>query len=303
MAKGKENGDIEIPEPINMRKGNNMMKQNHPPTNLGEKQTISIGSGVQKVSKFEPAAIPIEIPSHGQLYKNLTPDEEVQKGIIRIRQITMTEEKILTTERLVQSGKALDMILENCIKSNVNPSDLLSSDRFYILFYLRGMSFGLDYDFNVRCYHCGHDFIQEVKIDKLPIKEWEQPVEEPFEIILPMSGYKVVAHFMRGHEENRVLQSSKEMKSFNEPDSIASDSLTYLIDKILTPDGEELNKYDKEDFIAHMIAADIDEVRTSIDERDCGIQPLKKIICPKCNRELEFNVPLGRNFFRSRKHR
>jgi hypothetical protein len=289
--------EIKIPETVNSRRGPS--KQRHPNQDV-KPITNTISSRQEGNSKFEPAAIPIELPSHGKLYKNISEDADIQNGVIKIRQMTMREEKILTTDRFIQNGKALDMILENCIKSPINPLDLLSGDRLYILFYLRGMSYGLDYDFNVRCYHCQHDFIQTVTVDSLPIKEWEDDVEEPFEFTLPISKYNVKMHFMRGSEENKLLQSSREMKGFNEPDNTALESILLLVDEISDPDGNKLNKFDKEDFLNNLVTGDTETIREELEKRDCGIQPIKNVFCPKCNRQLEFNVPLGRNFFRSR---
>jgi hypothetical protein len=52
-----------------------------------------------------------------------------------------------------------------------------------------------------------------------------------------------------------------------------------------------------------MIGADADFFREAMREKDCGIQPLEKIYCPRCEGELEFNVPMGRNFFRRSEQR
>lgn len=255
-------------------------------------------------SRFEPPAIQVEIPSHGRLYAGKVNDPELAQGIIKIRQMTLKEEKILTTDRFVQDGRALDMILENCIKTPVNPYELLSSDRVYLLFYLRGMSYGLDYDFAVKCYHCGFNFEQTVSINKLEIAEWEtESPEEPIIMTLPMSGFTIKAHFMRGFDEKKMTEKARELKNVNQSDSAASDSISLLIDEVTTDEGETLGPHDKEDFINNMVAGDADYFRDQMNDKDCGLKPLKHIYCPKCQGELEFSVPLGRNFFRRHRQR
>lgn len=292
----------EIPIPLNRPK--ERIRASHPQQQQPEKQPeASRPVPLPSFSRFEPPAIQVEVPSHGHLYAGKISDPELAQGIIKIRQMTLKEEKILTTDRFVQDGRALDMILESCIKTPVNPYDLLSSDRVYLLFYLRGMSYGLDYDFAVKCYHCGFNFEQTVSINKLEIAEWETIPEEPIILTLPMSKFIVKAHFMRGHDEQKLTEKARELRNINQSDSTAGDSISLLIDEITTDEDEILTPRDKEDFINNMVAGDADYFRDQMNDRDCGLKPLKHIYCPKCQGELEFSVPLGRNFFRRHRQR
>jgi len=293
--------EIDIPEPINKPKSKHTVKAEHPSSKVEvQPKPVMPTLLMKQKSRFEPEAVPVEIPSRGFLYKAIVDDEEVAKGIIRIRPMTLNEEKIITTDRLVQQGKALDMILENCVKSNISSYELLSSDRLYILFYLRGMSYGLDYDFAIRCYHCGFNFEQTIEINKLPIKTWESLEEsiEPIKMTLPLSKSLVESHFMRGKDESRLMETTREIRNFNQADDDIGQAITLLITKVTTNDGEVLTPRDKLDFINNMTAGDADFFREVMREKDCGIQMLEHIYCPRCNGQLEFNVPLGRNFFR-----
>lgn len=290
---------IEIPEPINRPKEEEKPRAEHPES---PPQGNRIGRPVKNKetkSRFEPDAVPVEIPSKGYPYRGVVDDEEVAKGIVRIKPMTYREEKILTTERLIREGRALDMVLENCIKSDVDPYDLLSTDRMYLLFYLRGMSYGLKYDFDVKCYHCGHNFVQSIEIDKLPVKVFESSKEakEPIKIKLPHSKAILEVHFMRGQEERQATDDAIAARSYDEPDDVGS-TLLNTVDKVTLADGEVLTPNDKRDFLDNLVGIDLDHFRTTVDELSPGIKQLKHIYCPKCRGELEFNVPLGRNFFR-----
>ena len=297
-----QNNEIDIPEPINKPKEKTTAKAEHPKSSKVDVQPKPVLSGniSRGKSRFEPEAVLVEVPSRGKLYAGSVDDDEVARGVIRIRPMTLAEEKIITTDRLIQQGKALDMVLENCVKSNVNSYDLLSSDRLYLLFYLRGMSYGLDYDFAIRCYHCGFNFEQTIEIDQLPVKTWDEKGDgtEPIVMKLPQTGFEVEARYMRGHDESKLAEAAREMKNFNQADDSIGEALTMLITKITTDDGEVLSPKDRMDFIDHMPAGDADFFREVLREKDCGIQMLDRIYCPRCNGELEFNVPLGRNFFR-----
>jgi hypothetical protein len=291
--------EINIPQPLNRPKEQSKVRANHP-SKVTTEEKVPLTQRLSNVSRFEPAAISVEVPSHGFLYAGATNDADAARGIIKVRQLTLNEEKILTTDRFVQQGKALDMILENCIKSDIDPYSLISSDRLYLLFYIKGMSYGLDYDFDVKCYHCGFNFEQTIQIDKLEIKEWTEETypREPIVIELPMSKFIIEAHMMRGREETKLMEKARELRNLNQADDSIGEALSLLADKVTTNDGEVLSPKDKEDFIGNMVAGDADFFRETIRNKDCGIQPLKQIYCPRCEGALEFNVPLGRNFFR-----
>jgi hypothetical protein len=293
-----DNTEINIPQPINRPKEDSKIKVEHPQSKVTADSKAFVGS--QRVSRFEPTAVSVEVPSKGLLYRGKTNDEDAAKGIIKVKPITLNEEKILTTDRFIQSGKVLDLVLESCLKSDISPYDLLSSDRLYLLFYLRGMSYGLDYDFSVRCYHCGFNFEQTVSIDKLEVKTWDEATfqGEPFTAELPISKFLLKGHFMRGRDEAKLTEKARELKNVTQADDAIAEALYLLVDEVTTDKGEVLSPIDKEDFLNHMVGADADFFREVIKERDCGIQPLSKIYCPKCDAELDFNVPLGRNFFR-----
>jgi len=303
MNKKSSNKDyITIPESINKPKEKDASIVDHPCDKskiVASEKNLTINRFKNK-SRFSPQAIQVEVPSRGLLYGSITDDPDVKKGIIKVTPMTAEEEKILTTQRFIEQGVALDKILENCIQSDVDPYALLSSDRLYLLFYLRGMSYGLKYDFNVKCYYCIKNFIQTIEINELPIDIWEKEEDaiEPIHIYLPITGANVEAHYMRGHEEKDMTQKANKLKAFDEPDDSATESLVYLIDKVTLSDGEVLGPVDKLDFINHLVAGDCDEFRTKMNELVCGIKQLENINCPNCNQQLSFNVPLGRNFFR-----
>lgn len=304
MNKNNRPEEIVIPEPINKRPmAEELPVAEHPVASSAPTQKFGIPykKNNQEQSRFEPPASPVEVPSHGWLYRGKFNDPDACRGIIKVRQMTLYEEKILTTDRFVQNGKALDMILERCIKSDIDINSLLSSDRLYLLFYLRGMTYGLDYRFNVKCYHCSHNFEQKIEVDKLPIYEWttEEEAREPVEMVLPITKFKVKAHFMRGYEEQQLAEAElNSAQSINEPDSHSSELLNLLIDEIKSPDGEILSPRDRKDFIDYLVASDADYIRDQLNDKSCGIKQLDNIKCPKCGGLLEFNVPLGRNFFR-----
>ena len=175
--------DLNIPTPKNAKPGDEFYND-FSPTSGTPGQTMS----------FAPPAEFVELPSHGVLYGGITDDPDIlEKGGIRVRPMTVHEEKILSTTRLVKSGQALDMVFANVIESKgiggqpLDVSQLLSSDRVFIMLWLRSVSYGNEYKFNIQCPSCQQRFEHMVDLSNHPIKELdkENPPEEPLTFTLP----------------------------------------------------------------------------------------------------------------------
>lgn len=266
--------------------------------------TVDAGASRLNIStqpSFEPPAEEVELPSHGYLYKDVSDDVDlVERGIIKVRPMTLTEEKILATTRLVRTGQAIDLVFKNCIKSNIDPKDLLSSDRLFLMFWLRGISYGHEYTFTLRCPSpaCGRQFKYTVDISKQPVKEIAPDVVEPIEVVLPKTQAKIYYRLPRGRDEETVRKLEEKPSAFNEIDNSTTERLKVLIDKIITPDGEELPKQQWDAFLNSLIAYDSAYLREDMIAKDAGMEPIKNIVCPYCSETFEEDIPITMDFFR-----
>lgn len=276
--------DLGIDETRNSRPGDNLSSNR--PSNL----------------MFEPAAELVELPSHGLLYKNITSDPDIiEKGSIRVRPMTVNEEKILTTSRLVKSGQALDMIFSNCIKSDIEPGELLSSDRVFVMLWLRSISYGNIYKFNITCPNnaCGRRFEYEVDLSEHPIHEMEEGTEEPFEINLPVMKYTVHFRLPRGKDEVEIIKMQNKPKKMNDTDDSIVQRLSSIMTKIEDPSGQEVPKTQYSRFVESLVGRDASAIRNLIDKKDAGVEDIKGIRCPYCDHEFDTPIPITENFFRS----
>lgn len=252
---------------------------------------------------FEPAAELVEIPSRGYLYKGTTTDPEIlEKGGIRVRPMTVHEEKILSTPRLVKSGQALDMVFRNVIKSQIDPSNLLSSDRVFVMLWLRNISYGNVYKFSIQCQNqnCQKKFETEIDLNKHPIKELTDPnISEPFEITLPVSKFKLIFRLPRGIDEIEIIKMQNQPKKIDDTDDSIVKRLSSVVLKIIKPDGIELPINQKDLFIESMVARDASTFRNKLEELDCGIEDIKDIVCPFCEQQFNATIPITENFFRT----
>jgi hypothetical protein len=258
--------------------------------------TATAGSNMM----FEPDAELVEIPSHGYLYKNVTSDPDIlERGSLRIRPMTVHEEKILTTARLVRSGQALDLIFRNCIKSDIDPGELLSSDRIYVMLWLRSISYGNVYKFWIQSQDPSNPgrFQWEVDLSTHPVKEFiEKDIVEPFNVELP-SGYKIWFRLPRGKDELEIIKMQNQPKGADETDDTIVKRLSSIIIKAERKTGEEIppNMYDA--FVNSLVARDASAFRNKIDEIDCGIEDIT-VTDPTTGYEFSSSIPITEDFFR-----
>lgn len=263
-----------------------------------ETQTAEAPSANQP--KFEPPAELVDLPSHGYLYEDVTEDEDILNGQIRIRPMTHHEEKILATNRLIKSGQALDMVFQNCIKSKIAPEDLLTSDRLFLMFWLRGISYGHEYSFQIRCQNpaCERKFKFTADISQQPIKEIDQSVKEPIVVKLPKTQATVHYHLPRGRDEKEARRESNQVVDVNAIDNSTTKRLKALIEKIDDPEGNEIPKKDWLSFLDSLIAYDSSVLREDMMDKDGGVEPIQDIECPHCGETFDSDIPVTADFFR-----
>lgn len=280
--------DLGIEEPRNSKPGDSLYETNQ-----------ATGSNLM----FEPPAELVELPSHGYLYKDVTDDPDIlEKGSIKVRPMTVHEEKILTTSRLVKSGQALDMIFQNCIKSRINPGELLSSDRVFVMLWLRSISYGNVYKFNLICQNpsCGRRFEHEVDLSEHPINEIEDDtIEEPFELTLPVMKYKVQFRLPRGKDEVEIIKMQNKPKKMNDTDESIVQRLASILVRVEDPQGNEIPKSQYQRFVDSLVGRDASAIRNKIDDKDAGVEDIKGVQCPHCDYEFDTPIPITESFFRS----
>ena len=114
---------------------------------------------------FEVPYDVIELPSKGKLYLG-------NKSTVKVEYLTATDENILTSPNLLQSGKVIDYLLEQKIKDkDINSKDLLIGDRNAIMIFLRATGYGEMYPVNLTDPNTGEEFEYEINLSELKTKE------------------------------------------------------------------------------------------------------------------------------------
>lgn len=303
MAKEKEQNGVPQPpsaEEIDISNVGNYeaaAKKDKGVKNLSEKSS----SKKKRSNKFnfsEEEVVPL--PSKGKLYKKVTEDKDIFKGRIKLFPMTAREEEILSTHRFIKDGTATRRVLERCIASDIEAKDILLFDSNFLLFYLRQISYGDEYTFELQCQNtiCEKKFDHTVKISELEFEELSDDVEEPIKIELPKSKYTVYTILPRlYHSEEISYRNNNRKKNTEDQDKRTIDNLMVTTIKIVDDEGEELNQGDWEEFFEAIPGMDAATLREATDF-STGVDTLEDVECPYCGQDYSGSIPIGIEFFR-----
>lgn len=242
---------------------------------------------------------PVDLPSRCIVYG----DFEISKDQkINVRPMTIAEEKLLSTPRLVKNGEAINKIFEQCIQDNLPPDSILSIDRTYLLFYIRGISYGQMYDAEIKCPECNEKFEEEINLSDLEITFADDDFNNDIMIVLPESKLKVWYRLPTGKDEKSLMtQRERKIKGFgsNVIDDTISIRNKLLINRIL--DTEDGTVYEDKLYIGNICDAlgvkDSAHLREEFTNPPFGVNTKIGLSCPYCYADFITEFPLDASFF------
>lgn len=246
----------------------------------------------------EPELIPL--PSGGKLYDKVSSDPEVLNGFIRLRQMTIKEEEILSTSRFAKTGSTTRMIISRCIDSAIDAKDILLFDSNYLLFRLRQISYGDEYQFELQCINpiCDKKFQHKVTISKLKFETLPKDFTEPITVKLPKSKYTVLVLLPRlYHSEEIYMRNTNRKKSSDDEDKRLVDNIYVTTVDILDSEGSSIPKGEWEEFLSNLPSIDRAAI-TKATDFTTGVDRLWDVNCPYCEADYSGTIPIGPEFFR-----
>ncbi|MBT8341084.1 MAG: hypothetical protein HKP58_03600 [Desulfatitalea sp.] len=200
---------------------------------------------------------------------------ELPSGIeIELKEMTGAEEELLTNQRLIRSGDAINQVLRNCLirigeKTEPTVSDvleLLSGDRLFTLVRLRQISLGDDVELELSCPNsaCRMTNYLTVNLEELEVTPYTDQRE--FDFKLPGSKKTVRFGYLDGHKEKRLA-------GLREPNITSA-----LLIRILDIDGKPPSKK----ILAEMSMRDRGELRKEMARVDAGIDTSVESECDGC---------------------
>ena len=193
---------------------------------------------------------------------------------IDLVEMTGVEEDLLTNQRLIKTGEAVNQVLANCIK-RVGDSDtpgmkdvldMLSGDRLFVLVRLRQVSLGDEVELELACHNmaCGERNYVTINLADLEVTPYGE--EREFEFKLPGSGKVVRFGYLDGHKEKRLAAMKQPSLT------------TAMMIRILSIDGQSPSKK----HLNEMSMRDRSALREEMTRVDGGIDTAVDVSCDSC---------------------
>lgn len=223
--------------------------------------------------KSKMAWIEIELPSVGLLYH-----EGV--SVIKIRPFTFDDERILKTMDAMgtDADKVVTSLLNNCIEG-ISAESLTPIDKLYVMFRLRGISYGDNYEITHDCTKCAKTSQLTLKISTLTVT----PLDPTYtRFTLPDSEQEVEIKLPKGTDENLYLTADNLMRNLH--------MFVRTVGGISDPTIVE-------EFVHRTTVRDIDILRSKIFLPDYGMENHFFYSCKECSTKNRVEIGLNESFF------
>jgi len=259
------------------------------PRNASLELTNLLESLKEQTSVYEE----ISLPSLGRFYNG---EDGPKDGKLHIRAMTGEEEQILATPRFVKKGQALDMIFQRCIREKIKTQELLSIDRTFLLIYLRGISYGPEYDVEIKCPECSTKFATSIDLNSIVVENPPDNLSSDLKGKLPKSGFNFTYRMSLGKDEFEI-QDHRERRVKKYGDQVADDTLTFRIAQLVESVENVKDKNEIFYIIKNLPMQDISYLRGIVTDPDWGLDTKIPMNCPSCLAEFDIDLPLDTSFF------
>lgn len=238
--------------------------------------------------KWDAAFDLVPLPSKGKLYKGV-------RESVKVSYMTGSDENILTSPNLVQSGKFLEILISrNLLEPNLKYKDLHVGDRNALMIWLRASAFGNIY--NVSVYNDKYEPVEgEVDLSELKYKPLGAEPDENglFDFKCPVSGDMLKFKFLTAGDEDEIeAKLAEETKNGIE----VNNRSTYTLHKQIVGVNGDFNSSNVKKFIENMRIGDIKAFRKYVDNIESGID-LQVQVRTSGGESISTFLPIESSFF------
>lgn len=214
---------------------------------------------------------------------------------IELKEITGQEEDMLAS-RNSDANQKMNNLMSSCLTKvgkYTDPKkireivlDLVSNDRFFIVYKLREISLGKEYRFKAPCPHCKDDKLRVVDLSSVQFPSLPNPLKRIHEGILPKSQMKYKWAVQNGHIESRLARVLK----------AASDNLfsAMIAQRLLELDEQPSSIQD----VKKLVTMDRNHLRREFERVEGTFDDEIIVDCPECGNSFNVEVNIGdKEFF------
>jgi len=234
------------------------------------------------------------LPSHGKIY-----EEDVNPEVI-LSSMT-TKHEMLRLSANEDSQKLMADIIDDCIQSDVGISayDMCLPDYQFLMYRLREVTFGNDYEMTGICPFCGSRNNIQVDLDELKVKEFTDDIAEYTHIHLPKSDVELDLTMQTPRlldtVTKRVKQAKRRMNNRENPDI-----LYVMLTSIVKKDGKDFDSITGEMWLRDLPLSDANVIIKAIDRLNSsfGLDLSVYHTCENCGEEIIVPFRVNETFFR-----
>ena len=203
-----------------------------------------------------------------------------------IRSLTTKEEQLLFGST---SDFTIDTIIKNCIvePQNYPIDELIPADKMFILFKIRIVTYGQDYNQYVYCPYCKYEGITEVDLDTLPCDELDaDKIKLPLKLTLKVSKDQLELRVLTEKDYKNIKdRATKVSKKLNIPFAQVERKLRFA-KQIKAINGVDVDSFEAEKYYDNMSVKDVRFVDSALASITVGYQGYLDCQCPSCKKEL-----------------
>lgn len=234
----------------------------------------------------------VALPSRGYFYSN----PSVKNGSVEITPLTARDMKLVAGITGDNIDGVIDTLLKRCLVTSIDPAELLTTDRYFLLIMLRANSFGSGVNITVRCPNAKCSRVNNLVLDLIQdydLINVKEGASEPFEFELPSSKYKVTYHLPRGKDVKRIEALTAAVKASTSEAEIGDNALTVSVASLIdTVNGAAVPEEHRMAIVDSFSAKDFILLKRDMDSNTPGITSQTTKICAFCKGEIEVGSPL-----------
>lgn len=237
----------------------------------------------------------LHLPSKGLIYEEeVNPEVELSS--------MKTKHEMLRLSATEESQKIMAQIVDDCIVNNIGISsyDLCLGDFQYLLYKLRVVTFGPDYELECRCPYCGFENNVTLNIDELEVHEYDDSLPELMNLELPVSGNKIKLTMQTPRMLDRInarINDTRKRRKNNSENLTILYTIMACLEEI---DDEPVDPITVENWIRELPLADTNAIIYRIDKinESLGIELDSVTTCRVCGSTFLAPFRVNSSFFR-----
>ena len=235
------------------------------------------------------------LPSKGMIY-----EEEVNPDIIL--GCMKTKHEMMRLSATDSNNKIMADIIDDCIEGDIGISayDMCLGDYQYLLYKLRTVTFGPEYEMGGICPHCNGENYITVNLDELEVHEYTDDIANLLEVTLPDSKAKVTLTLQTPRMLDKIRRLTNERRRKVKKNTENPTLLYTLTTSIVKIDDEDVNPFSLEEWVKELPMKDTNILLNRINEinNKIGVQVSVEDVCVNCGKYYVAPFQITGEFFR-----